>query len=168
MGVALSLEGAALSIYTAHGHHQRCITVREKFSRSNKNEPAVSPLESIGAMVEIAKEVLKTVELFKIRHVGIKGYAHDAKWQVHQLGEVCGVIKAYLWSKNRMLTEVVAPRVARRHVMDRGGRVNREELRDVVETGLGVSVDNDLEVDATIVARYMFDMVAAREKEVSE
>jgi hypothetical protein len=167
MGVALALEGAALSIYTAHGHHQRCITVEERVSRISKNEPPVPQVEALGSMVEIARQVLKAVELFRVRHVGIKGYAHDAKWKIHQVGEVAGVVKVYLWVKNKIVAEIIAPSVARKYVLDSGKRVSREELRDMVENDLGVAVKNGLEVDATIVARYLFDRVAAREKEIS-
>ena len=166
MGVALALNGAAFSVYTAHGHHQRCITIEERFSRSKRHEPPVPPVESIGAMIEIARASLKAVKMFKIRHVGIKGYAHDAKWQVHQLGEACGIMKAYLWAQYRIVPEIVPPRVARMRVTKSVGRVSQEELRGIVETGFGIPVQNSLEVDATIVARYMFDRMAAQEREM--
>jgi len=130
--------------------------------------PFTRHTETISAalLVEIAREVVKTVKLFKVRYVGMRGYAHDAKWRIHQIGEIAGAIKAYLWIVHQIAPEIVSPTVAVRHVMGSRGQFTQPEVQEMVETGLGVEVKNMLEVDATVVARYMFDKVVAEEKEI--
>jgi hypothetical protein len=167
MGVALALDAVALSVFTAHGHHQRCITINERISRNSKKDAPIPPMEVVGAMIEISRQVVSAVKDFRVRHVCIKGYAHDAKWQIHQVGEVAGVVKVFLWQVHRIVPEMVNPSIAVRHVMQARGRFTKEEIRDRVENGLGIRVKSNLEVDATVVARYGFDRVAAREKELS-
>lgn len=155
-----------MSVYTADGIHQRCMTIHEVLGRRTKHDPPVSEVERIMRMLRIANEVLHTVEMFKIRHVGIEGPAHNAKYQSHQLGEVAGVVKSQLWLKFKIAPRIVPPASARKHVLGYGGSIPKERIVAAVRDGLGIAVENDHEADATVVARYMFDSVVAEEKEL--
>lgn len=168
MGVALAVDGAAFSIYTSEGFHQRCITVDERVARDNKNEIVVPDYDAVGAMVAIARAAIKTVKLFKVRHVGIKGYVHDTQRKMYQIGEISGVLKAYLLTTRGIVPEMVSFALAKKHVTGSRHMVSQAILMEVVEQGLGVKVQNHLEADATIVARFLFDKTAVKEKEIDE
>lgn len=154
-----------LSIYTASGIHQRCFTIREVVARGSKKDPPIPEVERIRRCLRIANEIVKIIADFKIRHVGIEGYAHDSRYQSHQIGEVAGVVKSQLWLACRLVPRIVPPSSARKHVLGYGGSILKQEVIKVVEQGLGVAVENDHEADATVVARWTFDHVVAEEKE---
>jgi len=166
LGVDLALDYTGLSIYTADGHHQRCLTIEEKLARRTKNDPPVSEVERIMRMLRVANEVVHVVEMFKIRHVGIEGPAHNARYQSHQLGEVAGIVKSQLWMKFRIAPRIVPPSSARKHVLGYGGSIPKDRVTAAVREGLGIAAANDHEADATVVARYTFDTVVAEEKEL--
>lgn len=165
MGLELALDATAFCVLTKHGLHQRCTTIETQIARTNKKDPSIPQIETIVGMLDVTKAILRAIADFKVRHVGIKGYAHDAKWQVHQLGELAGVIKTQLWLTHRIVPEIIAPSSARKHVMGYGGRMSQEEVRKVVEEGLGIAVRNNREATAAVVARYMFDQVVVKERE---
>jgi Holliday junction resolvasome RuvABC endonuclease subunit len=149
LGIDLALENTGLSIFTNTGIHHRCMTIQEKLSRGTKKDPPIPEPERIERMLRIANEIVRVMTLFKVRHVGIEGAAHNAKFQSHQLGEVAGVVKSQIWMKFGIAPRVIPP-----------------EVIETVEQGLGVVVENDHEADATIIARYTFDMVVAEEEEL--
>lgn len=165
LGVDLALRSTGLSIYAPSGVHQRCITIEKVLSRGSKKDPPIPEVERIRRCLQIANEIIKTMEVFKVRHVGIEGYAHGAKFQNHQLGEVHGIVKSQIWLKYRIVPKVVPPKSARKHVFGFGGSIDKKGIVRVVEEGLGVAVENDHEADATVVARWTFDTAVAEEKE---
>lgn len=166
MGIDLALRSTGLSIYTAGGVHQRCFTLNYPLSRGSKNDPPIPQIEITRRLIGIANEIIGTIKSYKVRHVGIEGYAMNARFRAHQIGEVAGVVKTQLWLACGIVAHIVAPSSARKHVMGYG-RPSKEEIVNVVEQGLGVEVDNDHEADATVVARYTFDKVVAMEKEIA-
>lgn len=143
------------------------MTVEEKLSRGSKSEPTISETERVVRMLRIANEIVGVIEAFGIRHVGLGGYAHRARFQAHQLGEVAGVVKSQLWLKFKIVPRIAPPASARKHVLGyEGGSITKEQVKEAVEQGMGIAVANDHEADATVVARYTFDLVAAEEKEL--
>lgn len=142
------------------------MTITEKLSRGSKKDPPIPEPERIARMLRIANEIVRVVTIFRVRHVGIEGPAHNARYQSHQLGEVAGVVKSQLWLKFGIAPRIVPPSSARKHVIGYGGRVTKQQVVAAVEQGLGVVVENDHEADATVIARYTFDMVVAEEEEL--
>lgn len=165
LGIDLSPRRTALSIYTAGGHHQRCISIDLPLARGSKKDPPIPEIERIRRCLKVANEIVKVMELFNIRHVGIEGYAYDAKHQAHQIGEVAGVVKSQIWLRFRIVPRIFQPSAARSHVFGYGGSVSKDEVMSVVRDGLGIEVANDHEADATVIARCTFDTVVAEEKE---
>ena len=165
MGVDLAPRRTGISIYTAAGIHQRCITIEEIIARGSKRDPPIPEVERIRRCLRIANELVKIMELFGVRHVGLEGYAYSKAAQAHQIGEVAGVVKSQIWLKHRIVPRIVPPTSARKHVLGYGGQIPKSEIVRTVEQGLGVAVANDHEADATVVARWTFDMVVAEEKE---
>lgn len=164
MGIDLALKHTGLSIYAASGVHQRCFTLDYPLSRGKKSDPPIPQFEIIRRLICIANEIIGHIKGFKVKHVGIEGYAMDARFRAHQIGEVAGVVKTQLWLACGIVPHIVAPSSARKHVMGYG-RPSKPDIVRVVEQGLGVAVDNDHEADATVVARYVFDKIVATEKE---
>jgi hypothetical protein len=164
MGVALALDATALCVVTKYGHFQRSITLPVRIARVRKSDPPVPQLETIVGMVDITKAVIRAVEDYRTRYVGIKGYAHDAKWQVHQLGELAGVIKTQLWLLHKIEPQVVPPSAAKKCVVGSTGKVTWEEVREAAR-GQRAQPQSDLELSAYTVARYMFGCVVKKEKE---
>lgn len=168
LGIDLSLQYTGLSIYTAAGVHQRCITIEEKLTRGKKSDPPIPEPERIARICRIANVIVRVVKLYKIKHVGIEGPAHNARFQSHQLGEVNGAVKMQLWLKFGISPRVTPPSSARKHAIGYGGPgVTKKQVMEVVEQGLGVVVENDHEADATVIARYTFDTVVAEEEELN-
>lgn len=167
LGIDLSPRRTALSIYTASGVHQRCISIDLPLARGSKKDPPIPEIERIRRCLKVASEIVKVIEMFSIRHVGIEGYAYDAKHQAHQIGEVAGVVKSQIWLKFRIVPRIFQPSAARSHVFSYGGSsITKDDVMRCVREGLGVEVANDHEADATVVARCTFDTVVAEEKEV--
>jgi Holliday junction resolvasome RuvABC endonuclease subunit len=164
MGIDLALQHTGLAIFTANGIHQRNITLDYPLTRGSKRDPPIPQAEIVRRLICIANEIVGYVRSFKVRHVGIEGYAMDARYQAHQIGEVAGVVKTQLWLACAIVPEIVPPNTARKHVMGYGSP-DKKTVVNVVEQGLGIIVDNDHEADACVVGRYLFDKVVAEEKE---
>jgi len=117
-------------------------------------------------MLRIANAIVGIMKIYQVRHVGLEGPAHNARYQSHQLGEVAGIVKSQLWLNFGIAPRIVPPSSARKHVIGYGGSgVSKSDIRRVVEEGLGIAVANDHEADATVIARYTFDMAVAEEEE---
>jgi Holliday junction resolvasome RuvABC endonuclease subunit len=166
LGIDLALDYTGLSIYTNSGIHHVCQTIEEKLSRRTKHDPPVAEPERIERMLRIANAIVGVMKIYQVRYVGLEGPAHNAKYQSHQLGEVAGIVKSQLWLNFGLAPRIVPPASARKHVIGYGGSgVSKNDIKHVVEEGLGVAVANDHEADATVVARYTFDMAVAEEEE---
>lgn len=117
-------------------------------------------------MLRVANRIVEIIKDFEVRHVGLEGYAFGAKFQSHQIGEVAGVVKSQLWMNFRIVPEIVPPKQARKHVLGYGGKVTKEEIVKAVRDGLNIDAKSDHEADAAVVARWTFDLMAAREREI--
>lgn len=165
LGIDLSLRYSGLSVFTSVGIHQRCMTIEEILERGSKHDPPIPEPERIARILRIANEIVRVVRIFRIRHVGMEGYAHDARYQSHQLGEVAGVVKSQLWLNFGIAPRICPPSSARKHVIGYGGSVSKTDIQQAVSEGLGIVAANHHEADASVVGRYTFDMVAAEEQE---
>jgi len=167
LGIDLSLRYSGLSLYSAAGIHLNCWTIEELLSRGSKKDPPIPEPERIERVCRIANQIVRVVTKHQVRHVGIEGPAHNKRFQSHQLGEVAGAVKTQLWLKFGIAPRIVPPSSARKHVMGYGGAgITKMMVREIVEKGLGVAVENDHEADATVIARYTFDTVVAEEEEL--
>ena len=165
MGIALALDSTAFCLLTKHGHFWRSVTLPVRIARSRKSDVPLSQLETIVGMVDITREVLRAREDYQVKYVGIRGYAHDAKWQVHQLGELAGVIKTQFWLNDKIQVQVVPPSTSKKYVVGSAGKVTWGEVKEAAR-GQGAQPQNDLELSAYVVARYMFGRVVEKEKEL--
>lgn len=142
----------------------RAQTLHYPLSRQRKSDPPITEADRIQRMLAVANEVIGICKTWKIRHVGIEGYAMDARFQAHQIGEVAGVLKTQLYLALRIIPEIVPPNTGRKHVMGYG-RPTKEQIVEVVRDGLGYDVKTDHEADAAVVARFLFDKRVVEEKE---
>lgn len=166
LGIDLALAATGLSIYSNAGVHRRCSSIFEPLSRGTKKDPPIPEPERLARILRIANEIIRVIRIYDIRHVGIEGAAHNARYQSHQLGEVAGVVKTQIWMKYGIAPRIVPPSAARKHVIGYGGSLDKDQIEEAVEQGLGVVTENDHEADATVIARYTFDMVVAEEQEL--
>ncbi len=168
LGIDLSLQHTGLCVLTKTGVVMRTMTIDYVFSGRKKGDPPIAQAEIVQRLLGICNEIIQVIKDFKVMHVGIEGFAHDAKWQAHQIGEVAGALKTQLYLACKLVAEVVAPGAARKHVLGYGGRLSKEVITEAVREGLEIDVANDHEADAAVVARYTFDWVVAKEKEIQE
>lgn len=134
-------------------------------TRDKKNDAPVTEAQRIERMLGIANEIIGVFKTWRVRWVGIEGFAMAAAFRAHQVGEVAGVVKSQLWLALKLVPEIVAPSAARKHVMGYG-RPDKRQVVEVVREGLGHPVKNDHEADASVVARYTFDKKVAEQKEI--
>lgn len=144
----------------------RAQTIDLPLARTHKGDPPISEAQRIERMLQIANTIIGICKTWKIRYIGIEGYAMDARFQAHQIGEVAGVLKTQIYLALHMIPEVVAPNVGRKHVLGYG-RPTKDQVVEVVRDGLGYPVENDHEADAGVVARYVFDKKVVEEKEAA-
>ena len=168
MGIDLAPRMTGISIYTRFGSHQACYTIEEVIARRSKRDPPITEKDRIIRCVRVFRRISELITAYNVKHVGIEGYAYSQAAQAHQIGEVGGVVKTQLLMKHDILPRIVPPTTARKHVFGYGGSIpgGKESIKRIVGEGLGVSVDNDHEADATVVAKWTFDMVAAEEREI--
>lgn len=156
LGVDLAPRKTGLLILTDQGIYMHSRTLTYALARTHKSDPPISEAQRIERMLAIANEIIGVCKTYKIAHVGIEGYAMDARFQAHQIGEVAGVVKTQLYLALRMIPTIVAPNVGRKHVLGYG-RPDKAQIVKVVRDGLGYPVQSDHEADAGVVARYTFD-----------
>lgn len=168
MGLDLAPRMTGVSIYTRYGSHQACYTIEEQIARRSKRDPPITEEDRIRRCIRVFRQISELIATYNVRHVGIEGYAYSQAAQAHQIGEVGGVVKTQLLVKHGILPKVVPPTTARKHVFGYGGSIpgGKASIKRIVSEGLGVSVDNDHEADATVVAKWTFDVVAAEEREI--
>lgn len=166
LGVDLAPKKTGLLILSEQGIYLRSQTLSYPLVRTHKSDPPISEAQRIERMLQIANEIIGLCKTWKIRYVGIEGYAMDARFQAHQIGEVAGTVKTQLWLALHMIPEVVSPNTGRKHVLGYG-RATKEQVVEVVRDGLGYPIQTDHEADAGVVARYVFDKKCVEEKEAA-
>lgn len=168
MGIDLAPRLTGISIYTSTGVHQACFTIKEVVARGSKRDPPIPEAHRIARCLRVANQIVRLIKDYGVKHVGIEGYAYSQAAQAHQIGEVGGVVKTQIFLACGIIPRIVQPTSARKHVLGYGGSVpgKKKGIEKVVVEGLGVDVANDHEADATVVARWTFDTVAAEEKEM--
>ena len=166
LGVDLAPRYTGIVILSETGLFLHSLTLRYPLTRKHKSDPPISEAQRIERMLAIANAIVGLCKKWKIRYIGIEGYAMDARFQAHQIGEVAGVLKTQLFLALRMIPEVVPPQTARKHLMGYG-RPDKKQVVEVVHDGLGwAEVDGEHEADAAVVAKYVFDKKVAEEKEL--
>lgn len=167
LGVDLAPRYTGLVVISETGLFLHSLTLHYPLVRKHKGDPPISEAQRIERMLAIANTIVGICKKWQIRYVGIEGYAMDARFQAHQIGEVAGVVKTQLFLALRMIPEVVPPQTARKHLMGYG-RPDKKQVIEVVHDGLGwAEVKGDHEADAAVVGKYVFDMKVAEEKELS-
>lgn len=167
LGLDLSLRNVGVCVLTKTGAVIRTKTLVHSMSRK-KGDPPIGQADTIQRLLSICNEIIAIIREFKIKHVGIEGFAHNARWQSHQIGEIAGALKTQLYLGCRIIPEIVPPTSARKHVLGYGGPVSKAAIVQAVREGLEIDVANDHEADAAVVARWTFDWVVAKEKEIQE
>ncbi len=119
-------------------------------------------------MLGVANDIVGILRTWKVRWSGIENYAMGAGFRAHQIGEVAGVVKSQLWLALRMVSRVVPPSAARKHVFGYGGSMTKDQIIEMVRDGLGYTINGEHEADAGVVARYTFDQRVAEEREIEK
>ena len=164
LGVELSTHHTGLVILSESGIFLSANTLDHQLTRKHKGDPQVTEAQRIERMLDIANTVVGIVKASKVRYVGIMG--HTVSATSHQVGEVAGVLKTQLYLALKIVPQVVPSIPAHKHIMERG-RPPTEDVVQVVRDGLGYDTRTDVEAEAGIVARYLFDMKVAAQKEVA-
>lgn len=166
LGVDLSPRNTGLVVIDEMGIFMRSQTLRYALTREKKSDPPITESQRIERMLSIANDVIGICKLWKIKFIGIEGYAMDARFQAHQIGEVAGTLKTQIYLALRRIPYIVPPQTARKHVTGYG-RPDKKQIFEIVSEGLAWPVKTEHEADAGIVARYLFDRIVAEEKELT-
>ena len=165
MGLDLALAQTGLVILTEHGSLLRHFTLRYPLSRKKRSDPPITEADRIQRLINLTNEIVGIAKEYKVRYAAVEGFAYAKQFQAHQLGEVAGNLKVQMWLARKILVQVVPPKTARKHFLGYGNP-SKQQVMEVVQDRLGLRVDNDHEADAYVIARYLFDEVAGREKEM--
>jgi len=139
-------------------------TLNYKFNRK-RGDPPITEAERIGRLINLTNDIVGIAKNYKVRYAALEGYAHNKKFQAHQIGEIAGNVKVQLWLARKILVDVIPPSTARKHFFGYGS-AEKKQIFQILTDGLGIMVNNDHEADSYVVARYLWDMVAQREREV--
>jgi Holliday junction resolvasome RuvABC endonuclease subunit len=163
MGLDLALRNTGVIILSEHGSLLRHFTLEYPLSRK-KGEPPISDSDRIERLINLTNEIVGIAKDYSVRYAGVEGYAYAKRYQAHQIGEIAGNVKVQLWLARRILVDTVPPKTARKHFLGYGS-ASKKQVEKVLRDGLGLRLDTEHEVDAYVVARYLFDEVVGREKE---
>ena len=167
MGIDLALRYTGIVVYTRDGVPHIWTTIINKLDRP-KNAPPITQTEVVQRLIDVANEIIRIAKKYKVKHVAIENYAHKAKFQAHQMGEMAGVVKVQLALACNIVPDVVPPSTARKHTLGYGGSgITKADIKAAVSEGLGIPIEDDHQADAAVIAQYYFDYVAAREVEES-
>jgi Holliday junction resolvasome RuvABC endonuclease subunit len=166
MGLDLSLRKTGLTVLSEYGNLLCNATLRYPLTRK-RGEPPITEAERIERLINLTNEIVGFAKDYKVRYVALEGYAHNKRFQAHQIGEIAGNVKVQLWLARKILVEVIPPSTGRLHFFGYGG-AKKDEIYDIVTEKLGIMVDNEDEADSYVVARYLWDTIAKREKKVRE
>jgi len=164
MGIDLSLQHTGIVILSEYGSLLRTFSLDYVLARKKKNDPPISEAQKVERLINLTNDVVKLAKDFKVRHVALEGYAYQKANQAHQIGEIGGNVKVHLWLARNILVVPVPPSTGRKHFFDYG-HAAKEDIMKVLTEGLGLDLENDHEADAYVVARYLWDFEAVKEKE---
>lgn len=164
MGLDLALRDTGVTILSEHGSLLRHFSLSYPLT-SKRGEPPISDAEKIERLINLTNEIVGLAKSYKVRHVALEGYAHNKRFQAHQIGEIAGNVKVQLWLARKILVEVVPPSTGRKHLFGYG-KIKKDQVFEILTERLGMTLDNTHEADSYVSARYLWDMVARREKDM--
>jgi len=166
MGLDLALRETGVIVLSERGSLLRRFTLFYPLTRKKKSDPPITEADRIERLINLTNEIVGITKKYGIRYVAVEGYAYAKKYQAHQIGEIAGNVKVQLWLARKIVTDTVPPSTARKHFFDYG-KPSKDQVMEVVRDRLGLRVGNDHEADAYVIARYLFDEMVGREKEMA-
>jgi Holliday junction resolvasome RuvABC endonuclease subunit len=167
MGLDLALTNTGVVILTEYGSLLRSYTLRYPMTRRRKNDPPISEDERIERLINLTNEIVGLAKEYKVRYVALEGSAYSKQYQAHQLGEINGNVKVQLWLACKVVPTVIPPTTARKHVLG-FGNATKAEIQSVLVDQMRYNLGGEHEVDAYVVARYLWDLLARRHAETIE
>ena len=164
MGLDLALRDTGVVILSERGSLLRHYSLQYPLSRK-RGEPPISEAERIERLINLTNEVVGLAKTYKVRYVAIEGYAHNKRFQAHQIGEIAGNVKVQLWLARKILAEPIPPLTARKHFFGYG-QIKKDQVFNILTERLCMTLDNTHEADSYVVARYLWDLMAQRERNV--
>jgi len=162
MGLDLALRNTGIVILSEHGILLRHFTLKFPLTRK-RGEPPISDAEKLERLINLTNEIVGLAKSYKVRYVALEGYAHNKCFQAHQIGEIAGNVKVQLWLARKILVDSIPPSTARKHFFGYG-KITKSQVFEILTDRLDMTLDNDHEADSYVVARYLWDMMAQREK----
>lgn len=160
MGLDLSLAHTGMVILTEHGYLLRSLTLDHPMAKKGKGRREIDA-EETDRLLEIANEVVGYAKDFGVGHVVAEGFAHAARFQAHQLGELSGVVRTQLRLARGLYLRKIPPLQARKEVLGYGGRLTKRQIMDAVVGG-EIQVGTEHEADAWVAAFAFFLAEAVR------
>ena len=164
MGLDLALRDTGVTILSERGSLLRNISLQYHLVRK-RGDPPISEAEKVERLINLTNDIVGIAKDYKVRYVALEGYAHGKRFQAHQIGEIAGNVKVQLWLARKILPEVVPPLTGRKHFFGYG-KIKKDQVFQILTEQLGMMLDNDHETDSYVSARYLWDSVARREKEL--
>lgn len=164
MGLDLALRNTGVVILSEHGSLLRHFSLSYPLT-SKRGEPPISEAEKLERLINLTNDIVGLAKQYKVRYVALEGYAHNKRFQAHQIGEIAGNVKVQLWLARKILTEPIPPSTARKHFFGYG-KITKVQVFEILTERLGMTLDNDHEADSYVVARYLWDLMARREKDM--
>jgi len=164
MGLDLALRDTGVTILSEQGSLLRHLSLEYPLTRK-RGEPPISEAEKIERLINLTNDIIGLVKDFKVRHVALEGYAHSKRFQAHQIGEIAGNVKVQLWLARKILVVPVPPATGRKHFFGYG-KIKKEQVFEILTDRIGLTLDNTHEADSYVSARYLWDEVARREKDM--
>jgi len=149
-------------ILTEYGSLLRHHSLEYPLARK-RGEPPISEAEKIERLVNLTNEIVGLAKTYKVRYVALEGFAHNKRFQAHQIGEIAGNVKVQLWLARQILVEIVPPATGRKHLFGYGS-AKKDQCLEILADRMGLELDNTHESDAYVVANYLWHIVARREK----
>ena len=162
MGLDLALRDTGVVILSEFGHLLRSYTLQFHLARE-RGGPPISEAEKIERLINLTNEIVGLAKQYKVRYVALEGYAHNKRFQAHQIGEVAGNVKVQLWLARQILVDVVPIMTGRKHLFGYG-KAKKDDCFDILTDKLGLVFSSNHETDAYVVGRYLWDLAVRREK----
>jgi Holliday junction resolvasome RuvABC endonuclease subunit len=165
MGLDLALRDTGVTILSEFGNLLRHFSLEYPLA-SKRGEPPISEAERIERLINLTNDIVGYAKAFKIKYVALEGYAYNKRFQAHQLGEIAGNVKVQLWLARKILVEVVPPSTGRKHLFGYGS-AKKDDCFKILTDGLDLTLDNTHESDSYVAARYLWDQMAQRERDMT-
>jgi len=154
-GLDLSLRGTGICILTEGV--SKPITTLFGYGLAKR----ATEEEKIVRMIRIAKAVVDEMTKYKIRHIGIEGYAFGKVYGGEYLGELVGVIKSQLYLVCEVSPMVIPTKTARKYLSGDGGMKKKQVKKYLSQKGILFGSDD--EMDAFVIANYVWYMINGEE-----